>query len=151
MAINVVFWDEDANDFHAIHTSKRLTTASRIVDILYCNIGNNIFMGHYICIRDIHRLIRKKYYKDGKASRDKKVLCRICHLSFSGQVPLAVHTERCRKNDPQKVIVPAEGDTVHFTSFDKKFDRPCFGVADFEVLKKIIKNIYLYIYMYFLV
>ena len=136
MSINILCMEE--KDIFPVLISKSGGTNAITLLLYNCqkSDGNKI-VRHYSYIEDINKFLRKNYRGNGgKLSYQRSSNCPNCLQKFGYKTVPKEHLEACQKNEPQKVIVPEEGETVQFKNFNRRFPCAFFGTFDFEACQK---------------
>ena len=134
LKINVIYLEE--KKVYPLIFSKKLDADHHINLLLYkTEVGGKV-VSHYAYVKDVSKLLRKCYIKDGRYSYEKSISCLNCFTKFCaqgrGEQNLERHYEHCSKNKPQAVQIPAEGSTLHFKNHLDKFPSHFVGYFDFE-------------------
>lgn len=83
---------------------------------------------HYCLIRNLSRLLTSLTKHNGK-----RFFCEHCLHGFVRENLLVEHEQNCRKNAPQKIKLPSEGnDLLYFKELHKQLKVPFVIYADFE-------------------
>lgn len=132
--INVLYAEDE--DIYPILVSKK-RGGNAINILLYKTLIEDIVVDHYTYIEDVDKLLRRVYKNDSKQlTYEKSVRCLNCLQKFTTVDSLNEHDIFCRKNKPQKVVTPLEGDVLKFKKHVNKFPLPIIGFFDFEAIHK---------------
>jgi hypothetical protein len=142
MKINVIQFlqgdpeKNEKNEFHPIYCSKNISAKNEITLVLFRTELDGEVINHFSLVKDINKLLRKEYISStGSRTYGNIVRCLNCFSQFTGankEENLTEHKTLCYKNEPQKVIVPKEGETIKFTNFLNKFKANYVLFYDFE-------------------
>ena len=158
LQISVVYEDE-SGAFLPARAAKRPQSANHIVLRLFHvevedkKEGKNYSGMHYALVQDPDLLFAARTYsRDGKVIRTNKVkVCWNCHNTLTTEAAYENHIAFCHQNSCQKVLLPAEGETLSFEGghkvYAKEFCSAYMLFFDFEALqveKKIIYDFRIY-------
>ena len=128
--INILYEEEGA--IYPIFTSERAVDQDVVNILLYKVLINGQCVNHYAYIGDLNKCLRKVYRGAGGITYEKAFVCPNCLCKFSSPGVMNEHLELCRKNKPQKIVLPVPGDKIVFKNHIKKFKAPITGFYDFE-------------------
>jgi hypothetical protein len=140
MKINVIHYEKDEEkdifDFYPLYCSKNISAAHEITLVLYKTQVNGKLLNHYSYASDVDNLLRTRYRTGSKLSYGrKKVHCLNCFCGFSGANKahdLKEHKKLCSKNEPQKIKIPKEGESLSFKNYLNCFKANYLLFFDFE-------------------
>lgn len=139
LRINVLYAED--KEIYPLIVSTNLRGKNVINLLLYKTIFGGKVTNHYAYIRNVSSLLRRTYQsKTGRTTYQKSEHCPNCLTKFTSRKSLQQHIIVCLENQPQKVKLPQEGDSVYFKNFNRKFPMPFFGVFDFEACQVKPKN-----------
>lgn len=88
---------------------------------------------HFVLIKSLDKLLRRKYIKNGKHSYANTKVCINCMNSFRSEKKLKEHQKVCLLKGPQKEECPEKGENkIFFKHFDRCVGQELIGYADFE-------------------
>jgi hypothetical protein len=138
--INVIFAEDEG--IYPIYFSRNIAATHHITLILYKTIVDGKVVNHYAYVKDINKLLRKRYASTN--TYEKAVRCLNCFTKFTSknnkEEALKTHYELCLKNKPQAVKIPYEGEVIQFKKFQNKFKSYYIGFFDFESAHHKPKN-----------
>lgn len=131
--VNVFFHDgHSKNNIYPLRPSKIKEEKKYTVNLLLMQFDD---FSHYVLIKNMSEIIQRRYIsKSGSKSTSfsQHEPCPYCFYPCSTKAGLKNHVERCRNNNPQKVVTVKKGTKLKFKHYEKQFKSPVFGCCDFE-------------------
>jgi len=135
ISVNVLSLDE--RDFCIQYCSPERGRLHHVNLLLLGEDGTN--KRHYICIRNMSRLVGDRTKHNGQT-----YVCNGCLHPFTRKDLLDNHISNCLRNPPQTVKYPDPQDkdksTIKFADYKKQFRLPFFLVCDFEAFLSPIED-----------
>lgn len=139
--INVIHYEKEEEknlfEFYPLYCSKNTSATHEITLVIYKTELNGKLVNHYSCVLDVASLLRATYRnEDGKLCYGRKKLhCLNCFTGFCGsdkEGDLKRHKKLCYQNEPQKIKIPKEGDSIVFKNHVNCFKANYLLFFDFE-------------------